>query len=274
MIEASLTRLLSNENDRGFRPICGKVTVMRTHLRKCQLVAPETRQLAMNSDLKIYTGEARTVSSSSSLLLGTPSPGLQPSPLLMPGSRQLSPLPSPGLHPASPMIPISGLPSVPEIADRPAKRQKLLGSDAPSWGKEATDEFQHDLCLAFISSGIAWNAISDVQLRHFLAKWIPGAEIPDRRKLAGPILDKEVTRVVSKTRLQIGGQYATGQCDGWKNIAKASVVTSMIVVDFEVSAPINYLMRSHRQHVFYRESFCAHTMSLLKQRMHGTSCNM
>ncbi|KIM69305.1 hypothetical protein SCLCIDRAFT_78472, partial [Scleroderma citrinum Foug A] len=101
------------------------------------------------------------------------------------------------------------------------------------WAKETKDEFQHDLCLAFISSGIAWNVISDVQLRHFLAKWIPGAEIPDHRKLAGPILDKEVTRVISKTRLHTAGRFATGQSDGWKNIAKASVVTSMIIVDFE-----------------------------------------
>ena len=206
---------------------------MKAHLRKCQLVAPEIRQLVTND--KHVHSQVVTVASSSSLLLGVASPNLQPrlSPLLMPGSHQPSPLPVLDTL-TSPVI-SSVLSLGPEIADRPAKRRKLP-TDAP-WAKETKDEFQHDLCLAFISSGIAWNVISDVQLQHFLEKWIPGAEIPDRRKLAGPILDKEVTRVISKTRLHTAGRFATGQSDGWKNIAKASVVTSMIIVDFEVSMP-------------------------------------
>ncbi|KIM58793.1 hypothetical protein SCLCIDRAFT_39747, partial [Scleroderma citrinum Foug A] len=52
--------------------------------------------------------------------------------------------------------------------------------------------------------------------------------------LSGPILDKQVTRIISKTWLHTTGRFATGQCNRWKNIAKASVVTSMIIVDFEV----------------------------------------
>ena len=232
MIEASLTRL-SDDSNKGFKPICGKVTSMKAHLRKCQLVAPEIRQLVTND--KHVHSQVVTVASSSSLLLGVVSPNLQPrlSPLLMPGSHQPSPLPVLDTL-TSPVI-SSVLSLGPEIADRPAKHRKLP-TDAP-WAKETKDEFQYNLCLAFISSGIAWNAISDVQLWHFLEKWIPGAEIPDRRKLAGPILDKEVTRVISKTRLHTAGRFATGQSDGWKNIAKASVVTSMIIADFEVSMP-------------------------------------
>ncbi|KIM50360.1 hypothetical protein SCLCIDRAFT_34376 [Scleroderma citrinum Foug A] len=47
-------------------------------------------------------------------------------------------------------------------------------------------------------------------------------------------------RIISKTRLHTTGCFATGQCDRWKNIAKASVVTSMIIVDFE-----GVLLRTH-----------------------------
>jgi hypothetical protein len=69
----------------------------------------------------------------------------------------------------------------------------------------------------------------------FVEKWIPGAELPDRRALSGRILDREVARVEARTRERIKGKIATGQCDGWKNVAKTSVVTSMITVEHVVS---------------------------------------
>lgn len=169
---------------------------MKVHLKKCQFVTPEIHKLAADSDkipkLVMPTGIAATplnhamqVASSSSLLLGLPNP----SPLLI-ASRQLSPLP--GFSSMSPNVPLPSVDSTGTVPDwPPATKRQRLNSDA-LWTKEIRDEFQHDLCLAFVSSRLPWNAISDVQLRHFLVKWIPGAEIPDRRKLAGPILDEEV----------------------------------------------------------------------------------
>lgn len=248
VINASLSRL-ADEMDKGFKPIAGKISSMKAHLKKCQYVAPEVRQLAKDDRTlhKEVTAPQVTVvgpSSRSSALLALPTPRLQPSPLLipatLPGSHQpLSPLL--GFATPSPIVPdqpsLLALPPLPpDLPERPAKRAKISNvANVPlQWTQELKDKFQHDLCLAIISSGISWNAMSDVQLRQFFAEWIPGAEIPDRRKLSGLILDKEVARVISKTRLLTDGRFATGQCDGWKNIAKASVVTSMIIVDFEV----------------------------------------
>ena len=69
----------------------------------------------------------------------------------------------------------------------------------------------------------------------FVEKWIPGANLPDRRALSGRILEREVAKVEARMREQIKGNIATGQCDGWKNVAKTSVITSMITVEHLVS---------------------------------------
>ena len=39
---------------------------------------------------------------------------------------------------------------------------------------------------------------------------------------------------------KVKGKMATGQCDGWDNIAKTHVVTSMITVEHEVSLAVCY----------------------------------
>lgn len=38
-------------------------------------------------------------------------------------------------------------------------------------------------------------------------------------------------------RQEVHGRYVTGQCDGWKNISKDSLVASMINVEYTVRAP-------------------------------------
>ncbi|KAH9001857.1 hypothetical protein EDB86DRAFT_2769004, partial [Lactarius hatsudake] len=58
--------------------------------------------------------------------------------------------------------------------------------------------------------------------------------------LSGRFLDKEVERVEDHLRSKLDGKIATGQCDGWKNIAKASIVASMVTVDYEP-----FLIRTH-----------------------------
>ena len=41
-------------------------------------------------------------------------------------------------------------------------------------------------------------------------------------------------KVDEETKERIGGKVGTGQCDGWKNIAKTPVITSMMTVENEV----------------------------------------
>ncbi|KAL6307742.1 ribonuclease H-like domain-containing protein [Sparassis latifolia] len=74
----------------------------------------------------------------------------------------------------------------------------------------------------------------------FMKKWVPGAKVPDRRSLSGTYLDRAVAEVEERTKIKVRGKVATRQCDGWKNVAKTSVVTSVMTVEHEA-----YLLRTH-----------------------------
>ncbi|CDO78287.1 hypothetical protein BN946_scf184674.g9 [Trametes cinnabarina] len=98
------------------------------------------------------------------------------------------------------------------------------------------------------TSAAAWNKPCNITtdfsgvipLELFFEKWIPGAKIPDRRQLSGKHLQNAVKMVKLSTHSAVQGKYAIGQSDGWKNIAKTSVITSMMSVNREV-----HLVQTH-----------------------------
>jgi hypothetical protein len=91
----------------------------------------------------------------------------------------------------------------------------------------------------FVSCRFAWNSANNPQMGLFIEKWIPGAKVPDHKVLSGRILDREVVKVKARTREWVQGKVAIGQCDGWKNVAKTLIVTSMITVEHVVSLTMN-----------------------------------
>jgi hypothetical protein len=96
-------------------------------------------------------------------------------------------------------------------------------------------------------------------MHSFVQKWIPGAIVPDRRTLSGPILDREAAKVEDRLKQKLQGRLATFTTDGWKNKAKQSIVASMVSVASEVRQQVfscrlkythwdqsqPYLMRTH-----------------------------
>ncbi|EJD36610.1 hypothetical protein AURDEDRAFT_21737, partial [Auricularia subglabra TFB-10046 SS5] len=48
----------------------------------------------------------------------------------------------------------------------------------------------------------------------------------------GRILDQEATACTERMKAEVGGKLATGQCDGWKDICKASIVAFMMNVEY------------------------------------------
>jgi hypothetical protein len=101
------------------------------------------------------------------------------------------------------------------------------------------DEFSADLCRLLIELNTAWAAADRPGLHRFIQKWVgPEVVVQDRRILSGKVLDQEVQKVEEVIRRKVQGKLATGECDGWKNVAKSNVVTSVMTVDGVVSKTI------------------------------------
>jgi hypothetical protein len=86
-----------------------------------------------------------------------------------------------------------------------------------------------------VANGSPWLFANNPKTCIFANKWMtPGVIIPDRKQLSRQILDNEVRQVEDRMKLQIQGKVGTGQCDGWKNKANKSVVSTMVTVENEV----------------------------------------
>ncbi|KAG8708309.1 hypothetical protein FRC11_006576 [Ceratobasidium sp. 423] len=79
---------------------------------------------------------------------------------------------------------------------------------------EQQRHFESDLCKLFVANGYAWNSINNPQTQIFYRNWVPGATLPDRRKLSGTILQQEVDLANTSMRDAIRGSIATGMSDG------------------------------------------------------------
>ncbi|KAI0670527.1 hypothetical protein C8Q78DRAFT_1036700, partial [Trametes maxima] len=97
----------------------------------------------------------------------------------------------------------------------------------PLWDSACQQRFAKDLCNLFISCGIAWNVADNPEFCLFFGKWLPYAVIPDRRSLSGTYLNLAAAAVDERVAQRVSGHYAMGQCDGWKNVAKKHVVSTV-----------------------------------------------
>jgi len=156
------------------------------------------------------------------------------------------PLPSP--LPMSPLLaPPVDTPAAPSPLPSPLANVHLLPAPGPldgpfygetipvvPWPSSRQVEFAADLCRLMLVSNVAWWAVDQPYWRAFFAKWIPQCLMPGSRQLSGRILDEEAGHVVEGVKMKVHSRYATGQCDGWKNINKTSIVASMINVEYTV----------------------------------------
>lgn len=135
------------------------------------------------------------------------------------------------------------------IDSRPLQRQKTanledspIGSSfygetlpKPSMSREQQSEFAADVCRLLVICNIAWWAVDQPYWRAFFEKWQPAAYMPGRKELSGRILNDEAEKVKGKMKGKVKGHYGSGQNDGWKNIAKTSLIASMVMICYVVS---------------------------------------
>ncbi|KAI0363380.1 hypothetical protein BV20DRAFT_958420, partial [Pilatotrama ljubarskyi] len=100
------------------------------------------------------------------------------------------------------------------------------------WTRQTQDEFEADLCRLFVACNIAWAAVDHPFFRVFFSRWLSQAIIPNRKALSGRILDKEAERVAASMKDASRGRFATGQCDGWKNITRESLAASTVNIEY------------------------------------------
>ena len=121
-----------------------------------------------------------------------------------------------------------------DLEPPPAKRFKPTPHPEPIWDEACQTEVAHDLCKLFAACGISWNVIDNPQFHLFFEKWLPRARIPDRRALSGSVLNTVAEEAVGAVKVRVAGKLAMGQSDGWKNIARTNVISSVMSVDHQV----------------------------------------
>ena len=96
--------------------------------------------------------------------------------------------------------------------------------------------YQEDFCRVLIGINAAWCAADNLVFRDFLGTWVDRpVALPNRRAVSGHVLISVVESVQEKVAKVVKGKMATGQCDGWKNVAKSALVSSVMTVDSTVS---------------------------------------
>ena len=80
----------------------------------------------------------------------------------------------------------------------------------------------------FISNGWAFLGADNPEFRKFMDGFQSGFRYPNRNKLSGPLLTAEFRATQDGLMKLQKGSYATGQCDGWKDISRNHLVAFMV----------------------------------------------
>ncbi|KAJ7215840.1 ribonuclease H-like domain-containing protein [Mycena pura] len=184
--------------------INGRGDRMTNHLKTCKYVHPEIKGIAKAGN---PTGTTVRLSRGQQLARAAVIlPNIDPALSLM---YPPSPAPSHAVTPPSEALTPTGL---------------------PMWPPEKQEEFYDDLCRLFVACNWAWNGVANPELLLFMSRYISQAKIPDRRVLSGRVLDRLVAQFEEKVRVEVSGKLATGQCDGWKSLSKAHIISTSSTV--------------------------------------------
>ncbi|KAL0947449.1 hypothetical protein HGRIS_013556 [Hohenbuehelia grisea] len=239
-------------------PVCGKKESMKSHLKNCAVLKRDPAR--RNTVLQAANSEP--ASSNKENLVPSRNP-LAPAFILppLPPAQPMTPLAASHLrdHRTYYESPVAYTPigtrqhssyqspspfttrasTTPPLGFEPSKRQRLSQSDSFSsldgsfegsvfesqphiqFTPELQECFQEDLLKLLVTLRLSFNVVANP-------------------KFLLPCPTKEASKVITKTRDITENQLATYQCDGWKNVAKTHIVTSMMVVNSAA-----YLLRTH-----------------------------
>ncbi len=103
------------------------------------------------------------------------------------------------------------------------------------WSLQQQADLNHDLLHLFLANQWPYNGINNPETIYFINKWVNAdAEVPDHCQLSGSILWKAVGDSKNRMETMVKGKLETGQCDGWKDVAKNSIIAMLMTVENEV----------------------------------------
>ena len=121
--------------------------------------------------------------------------------------------------------------------DARSKKQKaftIITAKHTPFTQKTQTLFEDQLLSAWLSAGLAFNAIEDPEVRKLFNDFIPGATVPHRDQLSGTILKRAVSDLEHTLSSEAKGQLATLQCDGWRDVSRKHLVAFMYTVSREV----------------------------------------
>ncbi len=145
-----------------------------------------------------------------------------------------------------PQLTLTPVPSSPEGLDSPSLTPTLLlpptqpsrrqsfacTSEEPITSRPLSKQEQVAIEVqylrALISAGWSFLSVDDPEVVKLVSLLNPSFKLPNRNKLSGPILDAEFNCHQNELMKMMKGSYATGQCDGWRDISRNHLVAFMI----------------------------------------------
>lgn len=227
--------------------MCGKVRNMWYHLSICKHVKDSIKTLAEQEMMRRHQHQAGKENDAAHRIASHSSAS---------GSHAASATPAPvpghaaGITPATQVAHSAPLlnpsePSLDTSPERPSQRLRLGdqlvdGDDVPyalvapvsaHWRADRQAEFRAELLRLLLVCNVAYWAVEHPYFLYFFTKYVPEAQIPSRKVLSGRILEEESDKVLDNIRSSVNGKFGTGETDGWKNIAKASLLGFTVNVE-------------------------------------------
>ncbi|EUC55524.1 hAT family dimerization protein [Rhizoctonia solani AG-3 Rhs1AP] len=180
------------------KPMCGRPSTFRAHIRKCTHMPLEAKQILTEEDTARNPPDE---------------PGLDFGPNL--GGPPLPPATDSSLTSVSLLPPEDNFQIRAPLNLTPAQ----------------TQVFQADILRLFVANNFALRAVASVETGLFFDKYFPGAPLPTRQALSGRILKMAVQKSEEHMVEAVHGKMATGLSDGWKDKRKRALLAYMANVD-------------------------------------------
>ena len=96
------------------------------------------------------------------------------------------------------------------------------------------DKFDVSVAKFFYANNISFNCVDSVTFKSLVNDLHPGYKPPNRKRLAGELLDTVCAELEREAKKATNGSMATFCLDGWSNVAKDPIIASSIQVSNKV----------------------------------------